>query len=259
MVVTVKWPKRPLIQTTHASKEIAFWYPVTQPERCEQCQGCFRAIIVVSWDWVPKNCNFYLFLNVNFWERERACALGMGRERGGQRIQSGLHAESRELNVGFERTNVEIMTWAEVGCLTNWTIQAPQSCNLINITLKKMFKVLFVYFERESESMSREGAERGGREREPQAGSEFQHRTWCGAQTHRPWDHELKLRIRHLTNWATQAPQNCNLINITFMTILASIARERRELLYILSLRFPDKIQNIQLNLNPTIQLRSTL
>lgn len=34
-----------------------------------------------------------------------------------------------------------------------------------------------------------------------------QHRAWCGSQTHEPRDHDLnRNQIRHLINWATQAP-----------------------------------------------------
>ena len=41
----------------------------------------------------------YLFL------RERECKQGRGRERGGQRIRSGLCANSSELDVGLQLTN----------------------------------------------------------------------------------------------------------------------------------------------------------
>ena len=44
--------------------------------------------------------------------------------RRGQRIWSRLWTDSRELHMGLELTNHKIMTWAEVGCPTNWTTQA---------------------------------------------------------------------------------------------------------------------------------------
>ena len=52
-------------------------------------------------------------------ERERVWAGEGQRERGvgGQRIGSGLASE--ELDVGLELKNHEIMTQAEVGCLTD--------------------------------------------------------------------------------------------------------------------------------------------
>ena len=37
-----------------------------------------------------------------------------------------LWAVSTESDVGLELTNLEIMTWAEVGCLADWATQAPQ-------------------------------------------------------------------------------------------------------------------------------------
>ena len=49
--------------------------------------------------------------------RERE--LGKSRERGGQRIPNGLCADSREPDEGLEHNNNEIMTWAEVGRLTD--------------------------------------------------------------------------------------------------------------------------------------------
>ena len=38
---------------------------------------------------------------------------------------SRLWAVSTEPDVGLELTNLEIMTWAEVGNLTDWATQAP--------------------------------------------------------------------------------------------------------------------------------------
>ena len=45
------------------------------------------------------------------------------RER--QRIWRGVCTDSRESYAGFELTNREIMTWAEVGRLTDWATQVP--------------------------------------------------------------------------------------------------------------------------------------
>ena len=39
---------------------------------------------------------------------------------------SRLWAVSTEPDAGLELTNYEIMTWAEVGRLTDWATQAPQ-------------------------------------------------------------------------------------------------------------------------------------
>ena len=62
-------------------------------------------------------------MSIYFWDSMHA--QGRGRERGEQEIQSGLYADSREPDAGLKPTNQEIMTWAEVGCLTNWATQVP--------------------------------------------------------------------------------------------------------------------------------------
>ena len=48
---------------------------------------------------------------------------GRGAERAGDKIQSRLHTESQKPNAGLELMNREIMMWAEVDHLTNWTTQ----------------------------------------------------------------------------------------------------------------------------------------
>ena len=68
--------------------------------------------------------NIYLLLR----DRERQTVNRGGTEREGDtefEAGSRLWAVSTEPNVGFELTNCEIMTWAEVRCLTYWAIQAP--------------------------------------------------------------------------------------------------------------------------------------
>ena len=62
---------------------------------------------------------------IYFWETE--CEQARGRERGSHRIKAGsrLWDVSTEPVTGLEPTNYEIMTWAEVGHLTDWATQAP--------------------------------------------------------------------------------------------------------------------------------------
>ena len=65
---------------------------------------------------------------VYFWERQRQNVSGGGAEREGDtesEAGSSLWAISTEPDVGLELMNREIMTWAKVGCLTNWTTQVP--------------------------------------------------------------------------------------------------------------------------------------
>ena len=69
---------------------------------------------------------------IYFWEREREHERGQwgaGAERKGDtesEAGSRLWAVGTEPNAGLELVNCEIMTWAEVGCLTDWATQAPQ-------------------------------------------------------------------------------------------------------------------------------------
>ena len=71
---------------------------------------------------------------VYFWEREREREhkQGRGREREGDiesKPGSRFWAVSTEPDVGLEFTDCKIMTWAEVGRLTDWATQAPLFCS----------------------------------------------------------------------------------------------------------------------------------
>ena len=81
-------------------------------------------------------------------EREKESVSRGGAEREGDtesEAASRLWAISPEPDAGLELTDREIVTWAEVGRLTDWATQAPQ---------------MFVYFwERERQSASQGGAE----------------------------------------------------------------------------------------------------
>ena len=41
------------------------------------------------------------------------------------KADSSFWADSTEPNVGLELKNLEIMTWAKVGCFNNWATQEP--------------------------------------------------------------------------------------------------------------------------------------
>ena len=65
---------------------------------------------------------------IYFLDRGRQSASGGGAEREGDtESETGLRlwAISTEPDAGLESTNREIMTWAEVGRLTDWATQAP--------------------------------------------------------------------------------------------------------------------------------------
>ena len=67
-------------------------------------------------------------------ETEREREQGRARE-GDTESETGsrLWAVSTEPDVGLEPTDREIMTWAEVGRLTNWATQAPHSIKLLKL------------------------------------------------------------------------------------------------------------------------------
>ena len=67
---------------------------------------------------------------IHFWETERDSVSRGGAERKGDtesKAGSRLWAVSTEPDSGLEPMNREMMTWAEVGSLTNWATQAPHS------------------------------------------------------------------------------------------------------------------------------------
>ena len=74
-----------------------------------------------------------------FWDnaRDRVQA-AMGQTEGDTESEAGsrLWAVSPEPDTGLELTNRDIMTWAKVGCLTDWAIQAPKNNLRENTTFK---------------------------------------------------------------------------------------------------------------------------
>ena len=83
---------------------------------------------------ILKGCtSFFFFFNffstfIYFWDRERESMNGGGAEREGDtesEAGSRLWAVSTQPDTGLEPTNSEIMTWAEVGCSTDWATQVP--------------------------------------------------------------------------------------------------------------------------------------
>ena len=65
---------------------------------------------------------------IYFWDRERQSMSGGGAERGEDtESEAGFRfpAVSTEPNTGLKLTSCDIMTWAEVGRLTDWVTQMP--------------------------------------------------------------------------------------------------------------------------------------
>ena len=72
--------------------------------------------------------NFFSTFFIYFWDRETQRMNGGGAEREGDtesETGSRLRAISPEPDAGLGLTNWEIMTWAKVGCLSNWATQVP--------------------------------------------------------------------------------------------------------------------------------------
>ena len=74
---------------------------------------------------------------IYFWDRERQRMNRGGSERGRPESETGsrLWAVSTEPDAGLELMDHEIMTWAEVGPLTDWAPQAPQTLTFSKVSL----------------------------------------------------------------------------------------------------------------------------
>ena len=81
-------------------------------------------------NYIRQNTLHYYFLMFIYFERERQSLSrgGAERETHTHRFEAGsrLWAVSTVPNAGLEFMNGETMTWAEVGCLTDWATQVPQ-------------------------------------------------------------------------------------------------------------------------------------
>ena len=91
-----------------------------------------------------------VFLNVYFWKREKERERGRAQVLEGQRegsteseAGSRLWAVSIEPDAELEPRNCEIMTWAEVGSLPDWAIQAPRSTSLFYGTTRYSRLILY--------------------------------------------------------------------------------------------------------------------
>ena len=79
---------------------------------------------------------------VYFWERQTE------KERKGDtesEAGSRLWAVSTEPDMGLEPTNCDIMTWAEVGCLTDWATQVPLENTFLSRNWPSCFLCLILY------------------------------------------------------------------------------------------------------------------
>ena len=95
-----------------------------------QCDFCLLALLKQLLKGVHARCFMYFcfFFSSFLRDTERQSTSGRGAEREGDtesEAGSRLWAVSTELYVGFELADREIVTWAEVGRLTDWATQAP--------------------------------------------------------------------------------------------------------------------------------------
>ena len=85
--------------------------------------------------------NKLFLMLIYFWERDRDREWEgeRQREKGRQRNWNGLYTDSRKPSAGLELMNCEIMTWAEVRCLTYWATQASLELLLCKIPTISIF------------------------------------------------------------------------------------------------------------------------
>ena len=159
-----------------------------------------QAYLILLHPWLFLFKNFLMFIHF-LRDRERQSMSREGTEREGdtESEASPRHwAVSTVPDAGLELTDCEIMTWAEVGHSTDWATQAP---------------LIFLYsWERDRVWAGEEHREREG-ERESQAGSTLSAEpdTGLNLTTVKSWP-ELKSRVGHSTDWATQVPL-CHISN----------------------------------------------
>ena len=139
---------------------------------------------------------------IYFWDKERQSMNRGGAEREGDtesETGSRLWAVSTEPDAGLEPTDREIMTWAEVGRLTDWATQAPLFFFLkmlsVPFTIAWLTEgwCLFIFETKRDRAWTGEGQRERGRQRvwnRLQVLS-CQHRARRGAWTHEPRDHDL--------------------------------------------------------------------
>ena len=98
-------------------------------EKIRGHQTLFRQALSLTF---KKKINVYLF----FRERERQSVSRRGAERQGNtesQVGSRLWAVSTEPDAGVTFPDREIMTWAKVGCLTDWAMQVPPWQTFFNL------------------------------------------------------------------------------------------------------------------------------
>ena len=95
---------------------------------------CSFSATRMSYSGTHASCSLFRFflkfflMFIYFWGKERQSVSWGGAEREGDTDSEAgtrLWAVGTDPNVGLELTNHEIVTWAEISCLTGWATQAP--------------------------------------------------------------------------------------------------------------------------------------
>ena len=140
--------------------------------------------------------NAYLLLR----DREKESMSMGGPERGGDTVfeaGSRLWAVSTERDAGLQLMNHEVMTWADVACLTDWATQVThfqilKKCILLVSSCLFFFNVyFFILRECALACMNKWGRGRERGRENPKQAACCLHRTWHSAQSHELWDHDL--------------------------------------------------------------------
>ena len=99
---------------------------------------------------------------------------------------SRLWAVSTDPDVGLKPTDCEIMTWAEVGCSTDWATQAPHFFSIFIFERERERER-----EREMQNVSRGGAKRGRQNQKQAPGPELSAQSLMWGSNSRVWDHDM--------------------------------------------------------------------
>ena len=116
-----RWGRGEREGDTESEAGSRIWAVSTEPNTGLEPMNCEIMTWAEVWhltNWATQAPLFYFFnvYFVYFWERKRGREQRRGREGTEHKIWSGLHANSREPNVGLKLTTCEIMTWVKVRC-----------------------------------------------------------------------------------------------------------------------------------------------
>ena len=94
---------------------------------------------------------FFFLMFIYFWERDRQSeSRGRTEREGDTELEAGSRLQLSALCsvlVGLKLTNYEIMTWAEVGGLTDWATRVPPKNTAYIFKLKYAIYVIAITFE----------------------------------------------------------------------------------------------------------------